>query len=150
MDPVTMLGGVAAAVQLAGTTANIGLQLYRFYCDVKNAPEKSKELCDEISDLSSVINDLAQTLKAADNTFDVPGAISNDSLQKYSQFLMDISSRIQLNKRGLKKRLKWPLSTKENEDLIAKIERYKATFTLALETANLKQGSAHAYPSHNT
>lgn len=152
MDPLTIISAVAAAAQLAATTANIGLQLYRFYCDLKNAPEKSKELCHEISDLSSVMQDFVQTLKAIEDSAIIIDVGFDDLLRncsQFCQFLMDLSSLIQLNKNELKKRMKWPLSTKENEELIAKVERYKATFMLALESANLKLGSAHSYLSDN-
>jgi len=147
MDPVTLLSTAAAAAQFASTTAKFGLQLYRFYCDVKNAPAKSKELCNEIAELSSVIEELSSTLKTVeenDGPVVVNGFLSN-SLQRYSQFLTELSSRIQLNKEDIKKRLKWPLSTKENQELIAKSERHKATFTLALQNVNLKLNSAQQY-----
>jgi predicted AlkP superfamily phosphohydrolase/phosphomutase len=146
MDAITMLGAVAAAAQLAGMTSNLGLQLYRLYCDLKNAPKKSKELCVEISELSSVIDDLAHALKKAegDSGIDVINMISMDSLQKYSQFLKELSSRLLVNK-NIKEKLKWRLSTKDNEELIGKIERHKATFALALQSANLKLGSTHTY-----
>lgn len=147
MDPFSIIGAVAAAAQLAGSTANIGLSLYRFYCEVKNAPEKSKELCDEIYDLSTVINDLAQILKEVDKRTDVIAIdiISIDSLQKYYQFLDDLSSRIKVNEKGFKKKFKWPFSIKDNLELMAKVGRHKSTFMLALETANLSLGSAHSY-----
>ena len=146
MDPITIIGAVASCAQLAGTTAQLGLQLYRFYCDVKNAPAKSKELCDEVSELSNVMQELARTLKTVEQRCDVvSNVISVDSLHKYSQFVKDFSSRIQVNKNEIKKKLKWPLSIKENEELLVKIERHKATFTLALENAVLNIGIAHTY-----
>jgi len=37
------------------------------------------------------------------------------------------------------------LPTKDNNTLIAKVERYKATFTLALQSTDLKLGSIHTY-----
>ena len=70
---------------------------------------------------------------------------SLQALQRYSQFLADLSSRIQVNKNDTKKRWKWPLSIKENEELIEKSERYKATFTLALGNINLKVATNHTY-----
>lgn len=147
MEPITIVGAVSAATDLAVMTLKLGLQLYRFYCEVKSAPKKSKELCDEISELSFVMNDLAQTLKEVEENPDIVivNIISVDSLQKYSQFLSDLSSCVQVDKKEIKKRLKWPLSTKDNEELIAKLERYKATMTLALQSAVLKLGSAHEY-----
>ena len=71
--------------------------------------------------------------------------ISVDSLHKYSEFVKDFSSRIQVNKNETKKKLKWPLSIKDNEELLTKIERHKTTFTLALENAGLNVGIAHTY-----
>jgi hypothetical protein len=146
MDPITIIGAIASCAQLTGTTAQLGLQLYRFYCDVRNAPAKSKELCDEVSELSYVIEELSRTLKAVEQQCSVVNnVISADSLNKYSEFLKDFSSRIHVNKNDIKKKLKWPLSIKDNEELLVKIERHKATFTLALQSAGLKVDIAHTY-----
>ena len=147
MDPITILGAVAASAQLAGTTAQFSFQLYRFYCDVKKAPTKSKELCNEVSELATVMESLARTIKIVEESSDnvIIDVISDDSLQKYAQFLNELSSRILVNKNDIKKKLKWPLSTKDNETLIAKIERQKSTFNLALQAANLKLDSTHTY-----
>src|SRR5215471_7469924 len=127
MDPITVLGAVPASAQLAGTTSNLCIQLYRYYCGVKGAPENSKELCDEISDLSDIITGLAHAVKMVEETSDmvVIKFVSVESLQNYSQFLGELSSRIHVNKNDIKKKLKWPLSTKDNEQLITKVERYK-------------------------
>jgi hypothetical protein len=62
-------------------------------------------LCDEIFELSGVVEDLSHT----------------------------------------KKRWKWSLSIKENEELIEKSERYKTTFILALGNINLKVATNHTY-----
>ncbi len=144
MDPITIVSAVAAAAQLAGSTASIGLKLFRFYCNVKDAPRKSKELCEEISELSAVIENLSQILTELGNS-EIVNVISINSLEKYSQFLDEVRSQVHLDKGDVKKRLKWPLSTKENEELISKSERYKSTFEVALGIANLKVGSVHMY-----
>jgi hypothetical protein len=141
MDPVTLLSA-------ARTTATLCLDLYRFYRHVQDAPKKSGELCDEVDELSSVMKELANTVKVVGESSDdvvLTNVISDDSFQKYSRFLNEISCRILVNKNDIKKKLKWPLSAKENEELIAKIERHKATFTLALQSAILNVGSAHTY-----
>lgn len=143
MDPITILGAVAAAAQLASSTTSVALQLFRIYCNIKDAPQKSYELCEEVSNLSTVIEDLSQILKTISNSEIVGNVISVNSLEKYSQFLKELSSRVHLDNREIKKRITWPLSAKGNEELISRAERYKATFMLALETANLKIGSAH-------
>jgi hypothetical protein len=62
-EVVAALGAVAAAAQLADMTAKLSAQLYRYIHDVKDAPEQSKELCDEVSELSSIVIDLADVLK---------------------------------------------------------------------------------------
>jgi predicted ribosome quality control (RQC) complex YloA/Tae2 family protein len=147
MDPLTIVGAVASCAQLAEMTGKTFVHLFRYYHGVKQAPEKSKELTDEISELSSVLEDLADTLKEVNDTC---GDVVNDiikarSLQRYSDFLNDFQSRIHVDKKDLKKRVKWPFSAKENEESISRIERYKATFVMALETANLKLTSINTY-----
>ena len=151
MDPFIPLGAVASATQLASLTANIGLKLYRLLGNIKYAPQNSKELCDEISELSSVINDLVDSLNSIEENSDIIIAdiVSMDSLNKYQQFLKDVSFRFSVNKTDLKKRLKWPLSLKENEELIAKIERHKSQFTLALQSASFRLGCTQRFNFNN-
>jgi hypothetical protein len=148
MDPLTIVGAVASCASLAELTGNIFVHLFRYYRAVKNAPEQSKELTDELSELSSVLEDLADTLKEVkDNCGDIVNdIIAARSLQKYSDFLSEFDSRIHVDKKDPKKRIKWPFSSEENKETISRIERYKATFSMSLVTANLRINSIHTYP----
>lgn len=146
MDPITIIGAVAAVAQLVGLAANLGMQAYRLLRDIKKVPKKSRELCDEIYDLSSVINELYYTLKTVENANTaVVDSISVDFLEKHSHFLTELTSRIQVDKTEIKNRLRWPLSTKENEEWIQKVQRHKSTLALALQNVDLKLGSTHMY-----
>src|SRR5436305_4407346 len=102
------LGAVAASVQLAEMTGKVLLQLYRCYHEMKDAPNQSKELCDEMSELSSVLEHLADAIKKANDTCnDIVGdIISASSLQKYSDFLNDFRSQIKVDRKDIKMRLK--------------------------------------------
>ena len=132
-DPNTILGAVAAAAQLADMTTMYCFRAYSYYRDIKEVPSKSKDLREEFSQLSSIIRDLAEVLTTVKtNNSEVGNVISPSSLEQYPDFLKDFVSRLKLNENDFKKRLKWPFSVKENEDYIAKIERHKMTFSLAL------------------
>jgi hypothetical protein len=46
----------------------------------------------------------------------------------------DMQKHIEVQDGEVIKRLKWPFTQKQNEEYLSRLERYKATFTLALST----------------
>lgn len=44
-----------------------------------------------------------------------------------------MAGRMEVGKKDMTKRLKWPFTEKENEEYLFKFERYKSMFTLALQ-----------------
>jgi len=137
MDPVSALGVAAAACQFAGLTANVADGLYSYYRKVRQAPKLSKELRKEALLLSDVLEDLKSTLPA-----DVPihspsspsGALSN-IVNEFAESIKKMAERIEINDRELSlKRLKWPFTQEENETYFKKLERFKSSFQLVLQT----------------
>ena len=145
MDPITILGAVAAAAQLAEMTEKYCKRAYRFYRDIKDAPAKSKDLREEFSELQSIIQDLSETLiTVKTNHSEFGDVISPDFLKQYQDFLAEFASRLKVDRTDIGKRLKWPFSTKQNEEYITKIERFKTTFILSLEKLSVKLSSVQS------
>ena len=107
-NSITILDTITTIIQLANIIININLLFYHIFCEAKNASKKSKELYNEISEFSFIMNNLINILKTIEENFDIiiTNIISLNSLQIYLKFLMNLSSHIQVNKNEIKKRLK--------------------------------------------
>src|SRR5271170_527394 len=137
MDPITAVGitvNVGALIQL---TSGIIVGLIDYCLSVKCAPVKSKELRDELLVLSDVLKELETIIKPIPSPH-MEGSQRSLSLQKalseFGEMLNDMYKRVAISKMNFTKRIKWPFTEKENVDYLARMERYKATFTLALSS----------------
>lgn len=131
MDPVSAFGIAASASQLAEQAAGIAKTLYDYFRSVRDAPKHSKELriealivADVLEDLTSVLKDLPLDIKTG-NTID-------ESVKEFAVTIREMARFIEVREDEYMKRFKWPFTQKENEKLIAKLERYKKTFHMAL------------------
>jgi hypothetical protein len=131
MDPVSALGVAAGAAQFADMTANVFMSLFKYFQTVKRSPKLSKQLREEVSLIHKVLEDLKSTLE----NIDTPTTYSfNDIVEEFSLTMKDMERRIEVKKDEVVKRFIWPFTQKENEEYLSKLERYKTTFTLALNT----------------
>ena len=131
MDPVSALGVAAGAAQFADMTANVFMSLFKYFQTVKRAPKLSKQLREEVSLIYKVLEDLKSTLE----NIDTPTTYTfNDIVEEFSLTMKDMERRIEVKKDEVVKRFIWPFTQKENEEYLSKLERYKTTFTLALNT----------------
>ena len=60
--------------------------------------------------------------------------ILNDTVKEFAKTMKELENRVEVKDGEIIKRLKWPFTQKENEEYLSKLERYKNTFTLALNT----------------
>jgi len=135
MDPVSALSVAAAAAQFAEQVLIISERLYQFFKTVKNAPKLSRELRQEALLLSDTLENLRSVFTAPDASKALRKASpSADLLQGFEETIKQIAARVEIKEGEASwKRLVWPFTQKENEDYLAKLERFKSSFQLALQ-----------------
>src|SRR5271156_4744803 len=108
MDPLTALEIVEKVGGLAGTLSSVFKGLYDYYQNVKKAPEKSKQLQDELY----AISDVARNMKTMLATASRQGSgkiVMDETVIQFENMLHEIERRITLPKGTLTlERLKWP------------------------------------------
>ena len=138
MDPVS---STSAVVALAGFAGTVFLNVLRYAKAVK---ESQKEL----AQLSSEIAALAGTLRSAELLLqDLHSKeITGERITQCWELLEKINRRLENSKadplsQGRMKRfgktLKWPFTLQETKELLEKIERHKAAFSLAISSEGL-------------
>lgn len=135
MDPVTALGIAGTAVQLAEQTLRISDCLYQYFKSVKNAPAKSRELRQEALLLSDVLETLAALFSAQNKQTVMPHSGKYaDMLQEFKETMAEMAKKVEIKKGKLSfKRLAWPFNERENEKYLARMERFKGSFQLAVQ-----------------
>lgn len=137
MDPVSAIGLVASLGQLAGAAKDLVLNMYQYFDAVKSAPKRSQELRQEmalISDLLDVLEDMVKTA-SPQAPFQAQAALE-ESISGFQEILGKMNARITIPQTKGFKRLSWPFTRDENDSLLSKMERYKASFSLALNIKN--------------
>jgi len=145
MDPFTLAVNLMTVVQLAtkvisSTTA--------YGKNVQDLPDEVQVLVSEISLLSGVLNQLGSLLHSAtDKESVLPVTFSADVLQpamnecqKQLETLhtfLEKGRRRRTRIKNLGRRLKWPMKGQETREWIARMERFKGSFSLALQSGNL-------------
>jgi hypothetical protein len=135
MDPVTALGIAGTAVQLVEQTLRISDCLYQYFKSVKNAPAKSRELRQEALLLSDVLETLAALFSAQNKPTVLPNSGKYaDVLQEFKETMAEMAKKVEIKKGKLSfKRLAWPFNERENEKYLARMERFKGSFQLAVQ-----------------
>jgi hypothetical protein len=133
MDPVTAVGLAASACQLAAVAKDVVSNIYKYYDAVKDAPKNSRELRQELGAVSDLLDSLEDILVNSSAKFPSTGPDSfQTAITEFQEILKEIRGRVAKPQTEGSKRLRWPFTKAENERLLFRIERYKATFNLAL------------------
>jgi hypothetical protein len=132
MDPLTAFGFATNFVSLADVAFRLFKDVAEYYHSIKSAPAKSQELQDELLAISNVTRNL--TALISNPQVGKGKVISDESLAQFRDLLNEIKAKIVLPAGKIKKRLEWPFTMKENAEYIERLERFKSTFTLALNT----------------
>lgn len=135
MDPVTALGVAGTAAQFAEQAAKIFDRLYQYSKSVKNAPAKSRELRQELLLLSDLLENLASVFSKQNKSNVLPNASKYaDLLQEFKETMVELAEKAEISDGEVSlKRMVWPFKQKDNEDYLAKMERFKSLFQLALQ-----------------
>jgi hypothetical protein len=141
MDPLSLTTGSITICQLAGKVIMLGVSYG------KSLPAEVQTLVSEITLLSGIMTTLNGVLEAEKEEGKRVGLINSAMLQgpieecktqlaelhEYLERHQGVGNRF----RGMGKRLKWPLKKSETMEWIVRIERYKSTFSLALQSEEM-------------
>jgi hypothetical protein len=133
MDPGTIVAVVT-------TSAAILSILSEYYSGVKSAKEDIQRLSDEVGEFRHVLQEIQKQAKNPSVTRLPLSDSSTTAIEKSLSNLKELEEKLTPNKGGrLMKRvglraLKWPLTSKEVDKYITKLERRKSTLSLMLGT----------------
>lgn len=156
MDPFSLATGIAGLVQISGLVIS---RCYHYGCAVSSAPAERRQLLAEITTLSGLLIGLQCRVNAdsssdtGDNNYGMTGM--SDALSECQVILKELADRLdgigvggevgegvgkgeRIGKRkkfgmGVKRAL-WLLKEKETMELVERLERHKATLTMALNS----------------
>ena len=136
LDPVSAISVAAAACQFAEQTAKLFNALNDYFSNFKNAPELSRELRKEAFLVSNVLEELASSFSAdeQDNSSTKTKEVA-DMIKEFEETIKAMAKRVEIKNNEISlKRFQWPFEKRENEKYLRKLERFKTTFQLALQT----------------
>jgi len=135
MEPLSALAIATSATPYLEQSLVVSRSLYDYFKGAKNPPELSKELRRESMLVSDVLDDLHKALAS-----NIRGVLSSkvgryaDIVGEFALTMTEMTARLQVKSKEVRKRVRWPFTGKENQEYLAKFERYTSTFMLALQT----------------
>lgn len=135
LDPVSAFSLAANVVQIADTAAELFKELFDYCRNVKEAPARAETLRNEIQHLSALLDSIKKILQSrlASHHLDIGHySVISAPLDELGKLLGDMQSRVDQSKVAGIWKLRWPYAEKENDRLIAQIERHKKNLALAL------------------
>lgn len=141
MDPFSIVLGGIAICQVAAKVISLGIAYGQ---SVSNLPNEVQSLISEIALLAGVMNSLCSALQSEQANEELTiSDILLETIKECRQQLEDLYQNLanqgagNSRLRSLGRALKWPLKEQETKDWIARMERYKNTFSLALQKEGL-------------
>lgn len=154
MDPLSLAASIAGVIQISGLLIS---SCYEYGCALSDAPTEQRQLLTEISTLSGLLLGLQFQVNEGSGDQKSNIGVMHDSIMECHIILKDLAAKlesaklrdIQETKGGARtvvmkrklgivaKRALWPLKRKDVMELVNKLERQKATMTMALSTDNL-------------
>jgi hypothetical protein len=133
------LSGAASIIAVVNLSAEIASRCFQYSVAVKNAKEDIGSLQREVSCIGDVLRGAGELLGGSGGVRLLTSQRLSDSLKGCFVQLGELNRRLEpSNTRKVMSRvgvraLKWPFTSKEVEKIIADLERYKRTFSLALQ-----------------
>ncbi|KAI5841635.1 hypothetical protein BZA05DRAFT_380346 [Tricharina praecox] len=139
MDPLSIALGGFSICQIASKIIQFGIAYGQA---VSSVPEEVQLLVSEITLLSGVFTALCSSLQSGRQASTIAGGLigtleeCNGKLEELYAFLVKQQDSSGSRLRKLGRALKWPLKEQDTRDWIARMERYKNTFSLAMQREN--------------
>jgi hypothetical protein len=136
MDGLSAAANVIAVVDISAKIASL---CFQYSVAVKNAKEDIGRLQRKVNDIKDVLGEVQQLLDGRDKTRLSATNKLLDSLKECFLQLEELKTQLEPGKTrkamsqfGVRA-LKWPFTSKEVEKIVASLERYEQTFSLALQ-----------------
>ena len=129
MDPITTLHLVTTVTSMACSFISNTGAIIQAVKAVKHAPKHAQELRKEIN---SVTNLLLALEEVVTQPHFIASSSLNDDLLDFKSMLDEMNAKMAIMKTEKLEQVKWPFNMKDTQDKLSKMERYKATFTMAL------------------
>jgi len=131
LDPVTTIGLVASADQLAAAAVTIVTNLNTYYQRVRNADTRAADLRQELTVLADALNDAQDLFER------IPELLKRSSIvnvfEEIRKLLRELLSRTTPEETRRFRKLLWPFKEKENSEILSKLERFKANLSIRLD-----------------
>ncbi|KAI9763398.1 MAG: hypothetical protein M1839_006453 [Geoglossum umbratile] len=133
------LSGVASVIAVVDLSAKIVSRCFQYSVVVKNAKKDIESLQGEVSRIGDVLERAKKLLEGPKEMRLLTFQKLSDSLKGCSAQLEELNRRLEpSNTRKVMSRLgaralKWPFTSKEVEKIVANLERYEQTLSLALQ-----------------
>jgi Fungal N-terminal domain of STAND proteins len=135
-----VVGVIASVAQLADYTGLVLVKLHTFCHTVKDAPTQAKQIRDELQAVISVLHSLGKIEQQKRICHSLQVFRLDAVAAGFNETLKNIERRLRPNRTTGFRRLTWPFTKAEVERVLLRLERFKATSSLAL---NLH----HRYPA---
>jgi|ERR1700733_13700242 hypothetical protein len=137
MDPVSIVGLAASVATITDLALVVFVNLNSFYRKVRDAPKKSKELRERLDWLLDQLANLQDALAEEGRAAACSEAAVQD-FEKIKNWLRQLQKHTaQQSPHGIIRRLKWPFTERQNEDIIRDIDWMKRIIDLRLGTEQL-------------
>ena len=133
------LSGAANVIAVVDISAKIASLCFQYSVAVKNAKEDIERLQRKVNDIKDVLGEVQQLLDGRGKTRLSATNKLLDSLKECFLQLEELKTQLEPGKtrkamsRFGVRALKWPFTGKEVEKIVASLERYEQTFSLALQ-----------------
>lgn len=137
MDPVTVVGLLAAVVQLIDVTSEV----VKYFNDVKDAPKDRAKLAREAVGLLALFMDLRYRIEETTSTdpwFTGLRSLGGERgpLMEFKSAMEKIADKLAPTS-SVMRALRWTLDKRETDAILSKIERLKTLIGLALQKDHL-------------
>ena len=136
LDPVSAISVAAAACQFAEQTTKLFNALHYYVSNLNNAPKLSRDLRREALLVSDVLAELRSSFSADDQDNSLlETKVVTDMIKEFEETIKAMAERVEIKDKEISlKRFQWPFKKRESEEYLRKLERFKTTFQLALQT----------------
>lgn len=133
------LGAAASAIAVIKISAKLVELCLQYSMAVKNAKNDIEHLQTKLTDIKNVLEAVKPLLGGRDKTILATTKKLSKSLTDCLRLLDELKRKLEPGKPGRAMRrlgmrdLKWPLKSKQVENIVARLSEYEQTFTLALQ-----------------